>query len=82
MQLMAYGVLMEHEYGVLPPYGLLKYRDRVFRVELSRDLYDELLATMHAMRRDRRAANVPRNHTDTVRCRYCGYREACTDRLD
>src|SRR5581483_5233462 len=32
MQLMAYGVLVEQEFGSRPEYGLLKYRDRVFRV--------------------------------------------------
>jgi len=82
MQLMAYGVLLENEYGELPGYGLLKYRDRVFRVELSSDLRAELLATMNAMRRARGAENVARSHADTVRCRYCGYREACAERLE
>src|SRR5436190_9602441 len=33
MQLMAYGILIEEKFGVRPEYGLLKYRDDVFRIQ-------------------------------------------------
>lgn len=82
MQLMAYGILVEQEFGTRPTYGLLKYRDRVFQIDFTEDLRAEFFDTLHAMRADRRARAVPRNHTDPARCRYCGYREDCDEKLE
>lgn len=81
MQLMAYGVLIEEKFGARPAYGLLKYRDRAFRIEFTPELRAEFFAILDEMRRARRAANVPRSHGDASRCRTCGYREACDERL-
>lgn len=82
MQLMAYGILVEEKFGVRPAYGLLKYRDEVFRVEFTDALRGELFAILEDMRRARRAKNVARSHADAVKCRYCGYRDACVERLE
>lgn len=81
MQLMAYGVLVEQEFGARPTYGLLKYRDHVFQIDFTDDLRAEFFETLQDMRADRRAANVPRSHDDPARCRHCGYREECSERL-
>lgn len=81
MQLMAYGVLIEETYGTRAEYGLLKYRDGVFRVEFTDDLRGEFLAVLEEMRAACQAVNVPRSHEDAMRCRYCGYREECDERL-
>lgn len=81
MQLMAYGILIQESYGTLPAYGLLKYRDRVFEIAFTEELVEECLETTREMRRARRAQNVSRNHADPVRCKYCGYREACEEKL-
>lgn len=81
MQLMAYGVLVEQEFGARPTYGLLKYRDHVFQIDFTDDLRAEFSETLQDMRADRRAANVPRSHDDPARCRHCGYREECSERL-
>ncbi|MBI4673782.1 MAG: Dna2/Cas4 domain-containing protein [Chloroflexi bacterium] len=82
MQLMAYGILVEEKFGVRPTYGLLKYRDEVFRIEFTDALRAELFAILQDMRRARRAQNVARSHDDAVKCKYCGYREACAERLE
>ena len=37
MQLMAYGILVEQEFGTRPEYGLLKYHDEVFEIEFTDD---------------------------------------------
>ena len=81
MQLMAYGVLIEEKFGTRPAYGLLKYRDRVFEIEFTEELRTEFFETLKEMRAARRAKNVARNHTDAVKCKYCGYRDACEERL-
>jgi len=82
MQLMAYGILVEEKFGRRPAYGLLKYRDEVFRIEFTDALRAELFAILEDMRRARRAKNVARSHAEAVKCRYCGYREACEERLE
>ena len=81
MQLMAYGILIEEKFGPRPAYGLLKYRDRVFEIEFTEELRAEFFETLKEMRAMRRAKNVWRNHTDAVKCKYCGYRDACEERL-
>ena len=72
---------MEENFGTTPPYGLLKYRDQVFRVEFTNELREELLAVMGEMRHDLNAADVARSHEDSRRCRACGYRGACGEAL-
>lgn len=81
MQLMAYGILVEEKFGARPAYGLLKYRDRVFRIEFTDELRAEFFQVMDDMRAARRAKNVARSHDDPFRCKYCGYREECEERL-
>jgi CRISPR-associated exonuclease Cas4 len=81
MQLMAYGVLVEESFGERPEYGLLKYRDRVFKIEFEGGLRNELEEILGEMRADRRAANVHRSHDDPATCKYCGYRDACDEKL-
>lgn len=81
MQLVAYGVLVEETYGARPDYGLLKYRDRMFRIEFTDARRAALFETMREMRAARGSATVHRTHDDPRRCRYCGYREECDERL-
>lgn len=80
MQLAAYGLLVEEMFGA-PPYGLLKYRDAVYRIEMSRALREQLLAIVEEMRRDADARNVSRDHFEVAKCRACGYRAECVEAL-
>ncbi len=82
MQLTAYAVLIQETYGDRPAYGLLKYRDHVFRIDLTEELQTELFEVLSEMRAARRAQNVPRSHDDPTICKYCGYRDACDERLE
>lgn len=82
MQLMAYGLLVEEEYGTRPAFGLLKYREAVFRVEFTDELRGRLFELMEEMRQARQAYNVPRSHADARRCQACGYRQACNERIE
>ncbi len=77
MQLAAYGLLVEETFGARPPYGLLKYRNAVFRVEFTEELRAQLLQVLDEMREDLSAPEVARSHEDARRCRACGYREEC-----
>ena len=81
LQLAAYCLLVEEQEGRAPPYGILKYDDRAFEVDYSRNLRDELLDTLDAIRQDVHARDVNRNHDESGRCRGCGYRERCDQQL-
>ena len=81
MQLMAYGILVEETYNARPEYGLLKYREHVFQIEFTEELRGEFFAILEEMRAARLAENVHRSHDDPTRCRYCGYREECEEKL-
>jgi CRISPR-associated exonuclease Cas4 len=81
MQLVAYGILVGEEFGERPAYGLLKYRDEVFRIEFTDELQGEFFGVLDEMRAARRARNVPRSHDDPSICRYCGYRAGCDEHL-
>jgi len=81
MQLAAYCLLIEETWGQPPPYGLLHYTDGTVRVDYTPQLRAELLATLKEMRRARTRGDVPRSHDQPARCRRCGYRHACAQRL-
>jgi CRISPR-associated exonuclease Cas4 len=81
MQLAAYALLVEDTYGAIPPYGLLKYRDAVFRIDFTDDSRTRLLELMDVMRQDLKTRDVTRSHTEDWRCRGCGYRDRCGQSL-
>jgi CRISPR-associated exonuclease Cas4 len=81
LQLAAYCLLVEEQEGRTPPYGILKYDDRAFEVDYTSALRVELLNTLDAIRGDLHAHNLGRSHSDPGRCRGCGYREQCDQRL-
>jgi CRISPR-associated exonuclease Cas4 len=81
LQLGAYCLLVEEQEGRKPPHGIVKYDDRAFEVGYSPALRAELLRTLELMRRDLRSTDVERSHEEPARCRRCGYRNRCHQRL-
>jgi CRISPR-associated exonuclease Cas4 len=81
LQLAAYCLLAEEEYGRRPPYGYLRYRQELFRIDYSEELHQRLLLELDAMRRAFRARDVPPSHNEPQRCLHCGQREHCLKRL-
>ena len=81
LQLAAYCLLVEETEGVRPAYGVVKYADQAFRVDNTAELRRPLLATLEAMRRDLARNQSRRSHSDPARCRRCGVRAACDERL-
>jgi len=81
LQLAAYCLLVEEQEGQMPPYGILKYGDRAFRVDYTSALRSELLRVLDSMRRDLRAPSVDRDHDEPGRCAGCGHRDRCDHRL-
>ncbi len=81
LQLAAYCLLVEEQYGRRPSCGYLKYSQGVFRIEYTKNLRRQLLARLDVMRRDLEASDVLPNHAEPQRCLGCGHREVCSERL-
>jgi len=77
LQLAAYCLLVHEVSGRRPPYGLLRYNERTFRIPYDAPLEDHLIDVLRAMRSAATSQNVPRSHEDPERCRHCGLREVC-----
>jgi CRISPR-associated exonuclease Cas4 len=92
-QLAAYMLLVERKFDAKPPFGILHYELSKpaqsggrsgnsyairFTGGLRRQTLD-LLADMHALEGQN---DIPRSHDNPARCRKCGYRQLCDQRLD
>lgn len=81
MQLAAYCLLVEETSGVAPPYGLLRYAERTFRLDYTERVRDEVLSLIDDMRAALDAPDCARSHDEPRRCRGCGFVEQCDDAL-
>lgn len=81
VQLAAYCHLAQARYGRRPDYGVLKYADRAFAVDYTPALEARLLEVLGQLRRAQHQ-QPGRSHNAAARCRACGYRAVCDQRLD
>jgi CRISPR-associated exonuclease Cas4 len=80
-QLAAYCRLVETEYQVRPAYGILHYPNHTFRIEYTLELERKMLDLLDEMRSQATRKQVQRSHQAPQRCRRCGYRPSCDQRL-
>jgi CRISPR-associated exonuclease Cas4 len=80
-QVAAYCYLVHKTYRKRPPYGLIHYPGRDFAVDYTSELEDALLDLIADMRINAHRVEVPRSHEDEQRCRHCGFRDSCDQRL-
>ena len=81
LQLAAYCLLVEENYGRRPPYGIIQYKDQAFAIDYTVDLEADLVDLLHEMRGEMLLPECHRDHTDWARCAHCSVRTACTERL-
>ena len=81
LQLAAYCLLVEEEYGRTPLYGIIKYRDQALAIDCSPRLRAELLDTLAQMRRDLTVDDVAPSHSNPNRCWRCGYEADCHETM-
>ncbi len=82
LQLMAYGLLIQSNYTQIPEYGLLHYPEKDFRVDFTPELLAQLVETLDEIRQIEHENKVPeRSHASSARCRSCGYRGICDQKL-
>lgn len=80
-QLAAYCMLVHKHFGRRPPYGILHYSGRDFAIDYTVQLEQALLDQLAEIRRDEGRRDVPRSHDEPARCRKCGFRDVCDQRL-
>jgi CRISPR-associated exonuclease Cas4 len=80
-QVLAYCLLVERTSGRRPPYGILRYRNRAFAVDYTREAERELLRLLEEMHAAGYARELHRTHEDRARCLRCGYRSTCEEKL-
>ena len=80
-QLASYCLLVERTLGKRPSYGIIHYENRDFAIDYTPELEASLLEVLAEMRRDERRSDVACSHASPARCRGCGYREICDQRL-
>jgi CRISPR-associated exonuclease Cas4 len=80
-QTAAYCLLVQKTYGKRPPHGIIHYPGRDFAVDYTSDLENALLDLIADMRRSEHHSDVARSHEDEQRCRRCGFREVCDQKL-
>jgi CRISPR-associated exonuclease Cas4 len=80
-QLAAYCLLAERNSFKRPAYGLIRYKNRSFKVDYTDELESGLIDILEQMRQDERRAQVNRSHDEPGRCAKCGYRSICEQKL-
>lgn len=81
-QLAAYCVLIDRATGLRPPYGILHYPERTYKIDFTGELEDSLLDLLKEMHgREKFGNGVPRSHESEARCRKCGFRKVCDQKL-
>jgi CRISPR-associated exonuclease Cas4 len=82
MQLMVYCVLIEENFGVRPPHGIIQYPDRDFTVAFTPAQEAQLHLIVADMRRKKTWESIPRNHNNSRVCGACGYNTMCDERVE
>jgi CRISPR-associated exonuclease Cas4 len=80
-QVAVYCLLIQKTYDTRPPHGIIHYPNRDFAVDYTPELESALLDLLGDIRRDEHRSNVERSNDDEQRCRRCGYRHVCDERL-
>ncbi len=81
LQIAAYCLLMEEEYGKAPPYGVIRYGDGSHDIEYNDDLKRLVLQKMGEMRACMAKGEAHRNHNRPGKCIHCSRRSVCPERL-
>jgi len=83
LQLAAYCLLVEENYDVAVPYGILVYADkRQHKIEFDKHLRADLVRTIEEIRSAPESRPPERGHSQRQKCRCCSFSQSCQSRLD
>lgn len=80
VQVGVYSLLVEEEYGDCP-YGMIRYGNREFEVELDQHLKNTIGEIKEKLLEDLEKGEVHRNHNRKGKCMSCSRRENCPESL-
>jgi len=81
-QLAAYCHLLEENYGVFVPYGILVYNNSCeYKIPFNPKVRFELENIIKNMRYCLRTKNISRNHNDSKKCISCSMRAHCNNKV-
>jgi CRISPR-associated exonuclease Cas4 len=81
MQLAAYFLLVEDALDCIPPYGLIRYRDRTLQVDNTDELRARLFEAVDRMRAILGHGSAHRSHNQPMRCARCSMAHICDERM-
>lgn len=81
LQVSAYCLLLEEEYGKPPPYGIIRYEDAAHEIEYNADQKKLVLTKLAEMRASLARGEAHRNHSRPGKCVHCSRRSVCPERL-
>jgi CRISPR-associated exonuclease Cas4 len=81
MQLAAYFLLVEDALDCIPPYGLIRYRDRTLQVHNTDELRARLFVVIDQMRTILMRGRAHRSHNQPMRCARCSMVAVCDERM-
>ncbi|MDD1734691.1 MAG: CRISPR-associated protein Cas4 [Methanothrix sp.] len=83
LQLAAYCLLIEENYHMDVPYGIIVYSDKVqHKIEFDELLRSDLLRTLKEMKSALKSHSLQRGHSQRQKCRSCSFSQSCKSRLD
>jgi len=80
-QVAVYCLLVQKTTGNRPTHGIIHYPGRDIAIDYTSGLESSLLDLLAKIRRDEHRSSVERSHNDDQRCRACGFRQVCDERL-
>jgi CRISPR-associated exonuclease Cas4 len=81
LQLAAYCLLVEREYGIRPTHGIIHYANQNFAIDFTPGLEASTRAIIREMQGKINSSRVERSHQDGRRCAHCGYQSICDQAL-
>ncbi len=81
IQLAIYCLLVERHFHKRPPYGILRYPNRTYRIDYTPELEQTAREIIAQMRQQEYQRELHRSHDAPARCRRCGYRSTCAEKL-
>lgn len=81
-QLAAYCYLVQQYYNNRPTHGILHYPDRSFAIDYTEELESKLHQIIYEIHKNENGKAPHRSHELIAKCKRCGYREICDQKIE
>jgi CRISPR-associated exonuclease Cas4 len=81
-QLAAYCYLIEQNYKNRPTYGILHYPSRTFAIDYTIELESKLHQIICELQECENGREPHRSHESFARCKHCGFRDICDQKIE